>query len=322
MKFTPVFGAPPTVGIELEVLEWANKTELKIVKELVKAGYMPPNAFTEKQVLKNGVESYKHQYHCKCPIACKLIGTTTIVPVQWKMEYDNSLPQKGAEFISSPFPLAEGFVQQATDAYQIITEDAVWSYLKHNNFDNTAKAAAGMHVHCSMSKIETGNGGLQNMQRVFHLYYPELLAIASNRKQRRGLHYRHAVGADYDPHHYFLSYAHQPGQQPHFEWRLAEAYYNDVDYFQGIVFLFAALTQASTVDSVFKALEGVALLRSWPQMAIKQQTMEPDEILAYVDDKRLAALETVALECSALATMDEGGSVVEKLFQDTKWSLG
>lgn len=316
MKYTPVFGAPPTVGIELEVLEWEHsRTEKKVINDLVKAGYAP-NVYTTKKDHK-GVLTYKHQYHCKCENSCGTISKTVIAPVQWKMEYDNTLPPTGAEFISSPFPLTEAFVMQATDAYNIITDKAVWSNLELDNFDGTSKASAGMHVHVGLQK-ETD---FYNVSRVYRLYYPELVALASvSCGLMRGLKYRHGFGPDFDSHHYFLAYSGHSGAKPHFEWRLGEAVYGNPEYFQGIVYLFAALSQAATVETIFKSLEGVGLLRNWDYNVL-QPNVQPEHVLEHLSLSRLNALEVVALQCSALSTMPNGLKMVENLFNNVRSGL-
>jgi hypothetical protein len=315
MRYDKFYGPVPTVGIELEVLEWKPPRNYKKVQtELAAAGYMPKHVYTKNKVIK-GIETTQHTYHCACNV-CSVIGKTLLIPVQWKMEYDNSLPPQGAEYISSPFPLTEPAMFQVMDAFEIISKDAIWSYHKLPNRDNTKLSSAGMHVHVRPAGEVTATV-LHDIRNTYNAYYPELLAIASSCNKARGLFYRHGMPGHQDEHHYFLSMNQHNGAQAHLEWRLGEADYGNFDYFSGQIFLYAALTSAIALPPIRKALHAVAVTQPFHSMkVITDQDMPVVEVLQYFNMSRFEALRKIVLDCSHISVMPWAREVVEKMFQN------
>jgi hypothetical protein len=251
-----------------------------------------------------------------------LIGKTLLAPVQWKMEYDNSLPPNGAEYISSPFPLTEPFMYQVCDAFEIISDKAIWSYHKLPNRDNTKISSAGLHVHVRPHGI-VAKQTLLDVQATYAAYYPELLALASSSGKTRGTFYRHGIPAHDDKHHFFLSLNSHHDAPLHLEWRLAEADYGNIDYFAGQIFLYAALTSALAVPSIASALMGVAVAEPFHGgLVMKNQETKVGVILDHFNYARFQALRKIALKCSHLSVMPWGKEVVEKMFDNTLEWMG
>lgn len=301
MKFDPIFGVVPSIGYEIEVVQWSKRKDVEVANELVAAGYMPA-----------GIYKSQHDYGCKCN-TCRTIGYVATMPVVWKMQYDSSLPQEGAEFISSPWPLVSGLVHQAVDAVSIVGSDAVWRLDLRNRRDD-GWASPGFHIHTNIQQPEVS---LLSSIKGMHLFFPELISLASTNpgKKMRSLEYR-SPQVPFDgmnktmAHHCFLATSSK--NVPHLEWRIFEAEYEDMDYILAATYLCAGMHQVFSNESIFKALQGVGMLDTWPDDLNPQSSTE--QAIDYSSKRRLNALFHVVTTCSSLVHMPEAVSILESMF--------
>lgn len=262
MYFHPDFGPPPTAGLELEVVRWAQRTMLQVARDLEVRGYMPEAqpAYSEQ----------RHDYHCRCNM-CRRIGSDIFVPPQWKMQRDASLPYNtGAEFISSPFPTTEMYIEHVLEACSVIGDRAEWTLGLRNERD-TGTASPSLHitVHAyGPDFVGLDPNSLRKNVEVLYSFIPELFAIATanNLGKERPLTYRmpHLYweqGDRTDAHHSWLGSANQ--NKSMFEWRLWEAAYGDEDYIAGAILVSAALSQFVFSQRFFRKFEGIAKLMAW-----------------------------------------------------------
>jgi len=306
MKFHPELGPTPTVGVEIEVARWKNGTELNsTAKKLEDAGLMPPNSFSQG----------RHDYHCDCAL-CRAIGTEVSFPVLFKCQRDASLPRQGGEFISSPFPLDEVFLNQATQAYEIIGEAAERPTDSTRNQNDNGTAEVGLHVHAyssgpnmlGMSPAEglVGVNLTAYAGGAFFGFVPELFAIAraNSGKYDRSLLYRHVdVEGFYGQlHHGYIAAAstrRRDGRvDPHVEWRLWEMPYDDVEYYRGVLVISAALTQILHRKPLLDKLRHLNALTSWadPEVRREQNSSLKEKIIDSFSKRRFELLSHLILE--------------------------
>ena len=313
MQFHAELGPVPKVGLELEVVEWeGDTTDVVVASKLEAAGFMPNNVYSQGE----------HAYHCTCE-TCHNIGSEAQFPVMWKMQYDASLPVEGAEFISSPFPVQEFFVENAMHAMQIISEDAVWSVDLPSR--DGAAASPGLHVHCHVAGPEIEGftmPQLQNALRVYKNYIPELFLLADAAGVRRRLEFRLPTiemnaGGLTNGHHNFLALAGEgitarrdDRTSLRLEWRLFEAAYENTDYLRGTIYLCAALTQLIVRRQAFSSISGVGALELWDD----RECNSVDQIVEQWSETRFNFLREAVLSGTGLRDDPVGQACVDSLF--------
>lgn len=304
MKFDPFYGSVPRIGVEVEIQGYKDTSPFTRVNTFLK----------NKQYIADHFEG-KHEWKCKC-MDCTVVGTTSIFPVQWKPQYDGSLPEEsGIEWISSIFPVLPIFMDTAKDAIEQITYNAYW---KHGLKDKHNRPAyPSFHVHCSIDNKAVPTyyykkNFLQEIQRTFVEFFPELLALASScGYTRENLFFRSPKY--HDPHdgkvhHIFIAPA-----QEHFEWRIWESPPNDPEYYESAMYVSASLTQASLNYEVLRTLEGVGLVNPSPK-----ELPEAHSYLKYVNKKRMKALEVAATECSTIVANPDGVKAINRIFEKAR----
>lgn len=301
MKYDPFYGSVPLIGVEVEVQAYKDGSPFARVN----------NALQKKGYVADHFEG-KHEWKCKC-MDCTIVGTTVMYPVQWKPQYDGSLPENlGIEWISSIYPVLPVFINVAKEAIADITHMAVW---KHGFKDKHGRDSyPSFHVHCSIDQKSVPSyyykkNFLNEIQRTFVEYFPELLALASSCGiTRPNLFFRSPKFNDpHDGkvHHIFIAPA-----QDHFEWRIWEAPPGDIDYYESAMYISASLTQASLNYEVLRTLEGVGLVNPSPK-----NLDEATDYLQYVNKKRMEALRIVATECSTIVANPQGVDSINRLFE-------
>lgn len=313
VKYDIFYGTVPLIGVEVEVQRYKSKDGFKVVR----------NELYGKKL--SVLWAQRHEWKCKCK-ECSIIGTTLMYPVQWKPQYDGSLPsihvkdeedeeydahEPGIEWISSIMPVVPVFIETAKQAIEIIVRDAMW---EDGLTDKHGRPSyPSFHVHCSLDKSAVPSyyydkNFLKEVQRTFCEYYPELLALASScGYTRKNLFFRspnYLSPDDGESHHIFIAPA-----QKHYEWRIWEAPPGNVDYYESAMYVSASLTQASLNYNVLRTLEGIGLVYISPK-----GLDSAEEYLKHVNARRLEALRIAATECSTIVANERGVNAINRMF--------
>jgi len=319
MKFHPELGPTPTVGVEIEVALWKPGTDmLQVSEEIEAAGFMPPDSYSQG----------RHDYHCPC-LMCASIGKEILFPVTFKLQRDASLPTKGGEFISSPFPAEETFLTQAATVYHIISESAL-PPIPNKTLDQRGEhyAEVGLHVHAfslgphlagMVDRQRRDNANLTEMaSNAFLGFAPELfaLAAANGDHSNRSLAFRLASshretayattdvnGLQLNTHHLFIASTPitRHNTTPHVEWRFWEMPYGDEAYFQGAIVISAALTQMLHRVDVVEKMWHLVALTPWD----KYNPYDQYRLVEMFSERRFNLLKRIILEGTALAEEPE-----------------
>ena len=247
MRFVSEKGPVPLLGVEAETLGWYNgKKDVNVVSNLADLGMMDMELYKKQ-----------HTYHCKCS-ACATIGNKTLLPPQFKMQYDASLPKEGAEFISSPFPALMPIIDKVVDGLLVIGNDARDPSDGYTDIKGRP-ASAGLHIHASvqLQPSAVDKNVWDDAIRTFYLYYPEIFLLASSTGRRRYVHYRFPRYSHHD-HHSFLIKSHG-----HLEWRVFEADLSDRNYLTGSMIVAACLTYLVQEPRILAMLESIGHRDRW-----------------------------------------------------------
>jgi len=303
MHFHPELGPPPTVGLEYEVTAFKKgKSYLNVSNDLYQRG-MTRRTFLDR----------RHDWHHNCP-DCRAIGKEVFFPVQWKLERDASLPTDGCEFISSPFPTAEMFIEAAITALDSMTADAVWT----NNLPkqrNDGLAESGFHIHAHANGLEMqGNGNCERLMRTLYHFLPEFFALSQSTNVERGLEYR-LPSDNVRNHHSWMAFPEGMGQRGiqgppnRIEWRLWEAPVDDLEYLEAAIYVSAAFTQLAYHEDILDDLEKIGILSTWDK-----RNLSMEGILEQANPKKLRFLRSVALRSTHLVEDERGSEKVEAFF--------
>ena len=262
-----------------------------------------------------------HNYNCKCRLGCSRIAKGDILlphPLV-SMQYDASLPERGAEFIISPVLLIDG-MDEMRQIWEIVCRDAVWND-KKQNMRGTGVATPSIHLHVSAQEPGyaappyqgTGGGGPRdgNVEDALHalsLFGVEFIALSDITRYRRGLAFRQPWrNADGRGRHHGFVQVKQivPAHMAYIEWRMFEAAYNDWEYFETAAYLSGAMTRA-LLKPATTALLMEAGYRDQIDPALIEAAIvnnDTEAALALVSGRRLRALRAI---------------VEEELYDDTK----
>ncbi len=290
------------VGCEIEVAAWKTGTKYQdTAAELVDAKFMEGTA-----------EQWNpwHNYNCKCRLGCSRVAKGDILlphPLV-SMQYDASLPERGAEFIISPVLLIDG-MDEMKAIWEIVCKDAVWDDTKQN-MRGTGMATPSIHLHVSAQIPEyaappyqgTGAGGRDgNVEDALHalsLFGVEFIALSDITRYRRGLSFRQPWrNADGRGRHHGFVHVRQliPAHLAYIEWRMFEAAYNDWEYFESAAYLSGALTRSllkpATIALLMEAGYRNQIDPDLIQAAIANNDTEA--ALALVSRRRLRALRAI-----------------------------
>lgn len=304
MQYHPEVGPPPTIGLEVEIAKWHPGYNMYgAAVSLEELGYMPAGIFNER----------RHDYHCRCT-TCQEIGTHMYAPPQWKMQRDASLPVEGAEFISSPFPAAEFFIEEAVTAIRALSANAV--YPTDRDVDERGRqASVGIHVHCYVP-LMTGVPveELNNALRVFYGFLPEIFALSEKNTalRDRSLEYRMpkvAAGqGGNDDHHCWLAPV-RDRVHPRLEWRLWEACYEDPEYLRGIIMFSAAATQLLRRPELFEKIAAANIFMKWTPTTNRVQLRRE------FSQRRFELLSDLVMRGTAVADDPYSGFVLEEFLR-------
>lgn len=316
MRFK-TFGLP-LIGVEAEVMAWGNDREdIDVVAELERHGVMPPKRYSAGRG-SYGPNEAQHNYHCSCT-TCRTIGSTVLLPVQFKMQYDGTLTHEGAEFISSPFPASIPLIEHIADMLGIIGKDAIMDG-KGLESHHGNKPEAGLHIHTSVSMMAEymSEAALADAVRTYYFYFPEILLLASSSGYRRSLTYRLPV-PDPNNHHGFLARS-----ADHLEWRIFEADLTNKEYMVASMVIAAALTYLIQEPRILNTLEVVGRSERWDeeyQLQQYQGLIEPISMTvneASLSEKRMTALTTVLEDL----TFNEAVRTRLQSYLERAWSNG
>lgn len=313
---------PVRVGLEVEVAAWKKKRKYQdVASELVKSGFMADV----------GWKRY-HDYNCTCAQACRQVRSGDVLsPPRVTMQYDASLPEGGAEFISSPVLLTQG-LEPLREIWDIIVRDADWR-LDLLDMRGRRNASPSVHMHVSAVSMDASPGTLKDRTSTreqdqietallaLSNVAPELMLLADTSQERRGIYFRQpwrwADGRN--KHHGFIQVRRMaPGQIAYIEWRLFEAAYQNFEYIEAATYVSAALTRAFLDPLFTPRLLNVGTAVPLDEMAIEQAIAadDLDSVLALADTDRLAGLkELIAAE---LHDDRYGRNMIETIFKEAE----
>ncbi len=300
------------VGCEIEVASFKQGTKYQDTAErLVNAGFLEGTKADWQQW---------HNYNCKCRLGCSRVAKGDILlphPLV-SMQYDASLPEKGAEFIISPVLLIDG-MDEMRQIWEIVCKDAHWTD-KQQNMRGTGLATPSIHLHVSAmipgyaappytgAPDRTGIGHVDDALHALSLFGVEFIALSDITRYRRGLAFRQPWrNADGRGRHHGFVQVKQivPAHMAYIEWRMFEAAYNDWEYFETAAYLSGAMTRA-LLKPATTALLMEAGYRDQIDPALIEAAIvnnDTEAALALVSGRRLRALRAI---------------VEEELYDDTK----
>lgn len=297
MNFSEIYGPAPTVGLEYEVAIWQpEKSRYTAAANLGQAGYLlEGNSF-------NNYRPYTamiHDYHCQCP---RCLQTERInYPPLWKMQKDASLPEEGAEYISSPFPAASIYIEEAVRAIELIQMDAAPLTKPMSNLRNTGPAQTGFHIHVKPYTDQELVADLKLLINVLNSFCPEMFMIAElgvikPRKMtfRLPVTYFDIPGGPREQHHAWLSYVDK--HPARLEFRLWETPFNDLDYYRRAIIFTAGLSQLALDTKMAKKLWAFGLEDSW----VEECSVSPGRLLQLNDVLNCFSLERFTRLCEMI----------------------
>ncbi len=317
------------VGMEIEVPIWKDDwTFKKVAQKLVNDGYMwgIGSDWTEP-----------HAYQCTCKKGCGQVRSgNVIIPPLVSMTHDSSLPNTGAEFVTSPILLTDvGNDEAGMDAlrkvWDVVVKDAQWRD-DIVDYGGENMCSPSIHMHVSVTKgVAQSNETLQpagpsdyinDVAHVLTLYVPELFAVASSVGIKRGVQYRVPTRPDVyneGSHHNFIHVRKAIfNKMLYIEWRLFEAAYKDWDYVEACTYLSATLTRGLMNKPLFSHLmsQGYANPIDNSRIIDAINTDDADELLAEFDMNRFDVLRKTCL--GAIKDDEKGEALLVKLFDKTE----
>jgi len=308
------------IGCEIEVASFKDGyTYQQVAAELIEAGAMEGEA-------NDWIEW--HRYNCDCGNGCGRVKRgDLLVPPIVSMQYDASLPKKGAEFIVSPVLLVNG-MEEMQRIWEIVTAHAEWRDDLTSIRGNLASPSIHLHVSATMPGAETRRDpyakklAVDPRQDILHalsLFGPELLLLSDVEEFRRGLAFRQpwrqADGRD--NHHGFVHVKRvDPLRMTYIEWRMFEAAYNNWAYLETAAYLAAGLTRALLAPETLDTLMATGYEHKVPQLAIERVIAANDTAAALrlVKPERLQALQGLLDE--ELDDDDYGRGLVNQRFEE------
>jgi len=313
---------PVRVGLEIEVAAWKKQRRYQdVASELVKSGFMADV----------GWKRY-HDYNCSCAQACKQVRSGNVFsPPRVTMQYDASLPDGGAEFISSPVLLTQG-LEPLRDLWDIIVQDADWR-LDLMDMRGRRNASPSVHMHVSAVSVDANartlkermtareNDQIETALLALSNVAPELMLLADTAQERRGIYFRQpwrwADGRN--KHHGFIQVRRMaPNHIAYIEWRLFEAAYQNFEYIEAAAYVSAALTRAFLDPLFTPKLLNVGTAIPLDEMKIEQAIAadDLDSVLALADANRLDGLK--GLIAAELHDDPYGRDLIERIFKEAE----
>lgn len=274
------------VGLEVEVADWKNGYSYqKVCSDLVDAQYMlGPKSLWES----------RHNYHCNCQEGgCYNVRRGEIVqPPLVSMTYDASLPDHGAEFITSPILMGSEGISQLKEIWDIITANAKWNDNLINMHGGASSPSVHLHVSTALdnpTKYDSHNQYREDALHAFSLITPELFALAGLSQYTRGLTYRlpHRMAIYEDQmgqHHGFIHVRRLiPEVFSYVEWRLFEADYENWQYIESAAYLSAVLTRSLLARNGVQKLMQIGYTNPY----------DDEQMMDYIDDDDVIGVESL-----------------------------
>lgn len=320
------------VGMELEVPGWEGRTYQSVATDLIKEEYMyGPSELWNKW----------HKYHCDCEEGgCKHIryGSILDIPIV-SMTYDGSLPEDGAEFVTTPVYLSlPSSLDQLHDIWEIVTRDAIWDRGPNVHSIHGGKVSPSIHFHVSCTPVEPLNEPKKMssvMRETYRRLYvddvfsvlcsfsPELFLLADNDSYRRGINFRWPTrlqAMSDQKHHAFADIRKAtPYQELYIEWRIFEIANSSWSHLLGGLFLVAALTRALVNPQFLSELVVVGSGNPYSEVELAAVTTA-EEIYSFVDINRLTFLRDICLK--ELSDNTFGASLVRDMFDHCMGKVG
>lgn len=305
------------VGMEIEVAAWKGRRDWRtVVGELLDAEYMVDDGRDWAEM---------HQYHCNCNAGCQPVRSG--IPVYPKplvsATYDASLPNDGAEFITSTIVIDDEGLADLKPIWDIVVKGADWrNDLPNRREDDLCSPSVHLHVSATTPEYLAGGSPInpdaagQYMADVGHalsLYAPELFALAGTANVKRGVHFR--MPARGRGHHDFIHVrSASPNESVYIEWRLFEADYESWEYIESCAFVAATLTRALLDSHAFATLMSAGY-ESPPDRDALADAVDNDDvdmIIDLVDQNRFNVLQRLCL--NSLDDDQYGFRLLESLF--------
>lgn len=309
------------VGMEIEIVKWKDKrTYQKVAADLIKAGFMSGTA--------DDWDTF-HTYGCKCEKGCGIVRSgDTIYPPLVSLTYDASLPDTGAEFVTSTVLVEENGLEELRSVWDIIVKSAVWNDQLLNK--HGTRSSPSIHLHVSAltpgfkPRLQDKNLLHGDILHALSLYGPELIALASSTGIVRGLAYRKPIrNSDQNGHHGFIHLRQvQPGYV-YIEWRMFEAAYDNWDYVESSAYLAASLTrQLLQPDNAIATLMRGGYAGPFDQERLNDAVRNDDTmmLLTLFNLDRLLVLREMCI--NGLQDDPRGQALLSQLFDKTESKYG
>jgi hypothetical protein len=311
------------LGMEIEVADWKEGESYQTtVAELLAADYMWDDG--------NQWREY-HTYHCNCEHGgCRQVRSGNPIypkPVV-SATYDASLPETGAEFITSTIILTDDGLMALKPVWDIVASRAVWNNELRSRQGGRSSPSIHIHVSATSPTYDRNEVGMlrdksDDFMHMMSLFAPELLAVASSAGVKRGLTFRQPLRYMTDTaHHGFIQMRKAiPGQMVYIEWRMFEAVYGDWEYVEACSFLAAAMTRGLLSDEIFTRLMSSGYSSPYDMKLAETATVMDDTeaILSLVSPERLNILRDVCV--TELNDDTYGLTLLDNLFAKTERSL-
>jgi len=301
----------PKIGIEFEVAEFRTGYG-RFVRKFVNRGWMH-ETFTGGW----------HNYNCRCK-TCKheFAPVKLLYPPLWIAQYDASLPEDGAELISTPFVPNRVFLDALEPQLDIITNDAVYSPDRVNM--RGGDTSIGMHFHVSVGdQLHAATlGGAEEqlyIRRVHSLLTYLSLAtyvLASTCGETRSFEYRVLPVYDIYEHHSAIAAVHLSTKYSRLEWRVWEGY-PDKDYILAAMLTSAALTEIVTSQKASKLLAWYNI-REKDRQVVDVLQSNYENVIDCVDEEELDLLLQLMSFTRTAKSACHLWYTVEEMFENAK----
>ena len=290
------FGIVPKVGLEIEIVQWTERTRGQVCQDLINAELMSARG--------NFVREY-HRYHCECSVCEAWADGKVPWPIQTVQQYDASLPDTGGEFITSPLLVTDLFLDGLEEVWNIVVRDAQWRADVPNR--RGGPSSPSIHVHVSVENPFKEVFSSRLAHEAIWDFLPELFTVASVCGLDRGIDYRkpdraaghhsavniRQMGYGVDSLEEGASIPRRGGRDAaaiRLEWRMWEAAYTDWPYVKGAVVLSAAFTQLVANRDMAKLFSASAALFNEDDGDRVDDCESTEAILDMFSDKRFSFL--------------------------------
>lgn len=304
------------LGFEIEVPAWNAGSYTSVAERLVEQGNMmsPVDQWDST-----------HTYHCDClQGGCTYVRNGQVMyPPIVSMTYDGSLPEEGAEFVTTPIILGSTGLKHFKPIWETVCQDAVWTMELENI--HGGMCSPSIHVHASARAVDHddhyGNHQYRDeLLQTLTLFAPEFYILADRPGQRRGTKYRLPTREamyrdDQGTHHGFVQVrSWNPGDYCYIEWRLFEAAYDSWEYMAQAAYLSATLSRALIHKENERTLTAVGNMFPHDDRALTEAGWDNrvHDVFGFANHERMDTLRQLCIQ--QISDDPEGEDLLRNMF--------